>query len=63
VLPPRFSSVRSTDGVVARPFIARSLDAEAGLGGNPAGILELVADEAVSAGWERLKGWHGAAAV
>jgi hypothetical protein len=37
----------------------RALDAEAGLGGNPARILELVADEAVSAGWERLNGRHG----
>ena len=31
---------------------ACALDAEAGLGGNPARILELVDDEAVSAGWE-----------
>src|SRR5262249_43236584 len=38
---------------------ARALDAEAGLGGNPARILELVAHEAVSAGWERLNGRHG----
>ncbi len=29
---------------------ARALDAEAGLGGNPARILELMADEAVFAG-------------
>jgi hypothetical protein len=35
---------------------ARALDAEAGLGGNSAGVLELMADEAVSAGWERLNG-------
>jgi len=35
---------------------ARVLDAEAGLGGNPARVLELVGDEAVSAGWERLNG-------
>ena len=42
---------------------ARVLDAEAGLGGNPARILELVDDEAVSAGWERLNGRHGAASV
>ena len=41
----------------------RVLDAEAGLGGNPARILELVDDEAVSAGWERLNGRHGAASV
>jgi hypothetical protein len=34
-------------------------DAETELGGNPARILELVADEAVSAGWERLNGRHG----
>jgi hypothetical protein len=38
---------------------ARVLDAEAGLGGNPARVLELVGDEAVSAGWERLNGRHG----
>jgi len=38
---------------------ARALDAEAGLGGNPARILKLVADEAVSAGWEGLNGRHG----
>src|ERR1700730_3350569 len=37
----------------------RVLDAEAGLGGNPARILELVDDEAVSAGWERLNDRHG----
>ena len=41
----------------------RVLDAEAGLGGNPARILELVDDEAVSAGWERLNGRRGAASV
>ena len=41
----------------------RALDAEAGLGGNPARILELVGDEAVSAGWEGLNGRHGAASV
>src|SRR5438045_4753331 len=35
-----------------------TLDAEARLGGNPARILELVADEAVSAGWDWLKGRH-----
>ena len=40
-----------------------ALDAEAGLRGNPARILELVADEAVSAGWERLNGRHSAASV
>jgi hypothetical protein len=34
---------------------------EAGLGGNPAGILELMADKAVSAGRERLNGRHGTA--
>jgi hypothetical protein len=38
---------------------ARALDAEAGLGGNPARILELVDYEAVSAGWERLNVRHG----
>jgi hypothetical protein len=38
---------------------ACALDAEAGLGGNPARILELVDYEAVSAGWERLNGRHG----
>jgi hypothetical protein len=38
---------------------ARALDVEARLSGNPARILELVADEAVSAGWERLNGRHG----
>ena len=37
----------------------RVLDAEAGLGGNPARVLELVGDEAVSAGWETLNGRHG----
>src|SRR6516165_8386721 len=41
------------------PREARALDAEAGFGRNPARILELVADEAVSAGWERLNGRHG----
>jgi hypothetical protein len=41
------------------PREARALDAETGLGGNPARILELVADEAVSAGWERLNSRHG----
>jgi hypothetical protein len=34
------------------------LDAEARLGGNPARILELVADEAVSASWEGLNDRH-----
>jgi hypothetical protein len=34
---------------------ARALEAEAGLSGNPARILELVGDEAVSTGWERQK--------
>jgi hypothetical protein len=38
---------------------ARAFDAEAGLGGNPARILELVDYEAVSAGWKRLNGRHG----
>ena len=38
---------------------ASALDAEARLSGNPARILELVADETVSAGWERLNGRHG----
>src|ERR1700745_2528106 len=38
---------------------ARALDAEARLSGNPARILELVGDEAVSSGWERLNGRHG----
>ena len=41
----------------------RALQAKAGLGGNPARILELVADEAVSAGWERLNGRHSAASI
>jgi hypothetical protein len=41
----------------------RSLDAKAGLGGNTARILELVAHEAVSTGWERLNGRHGAVSV
>jgi hypothetical protein len=40
---------------------SRALDAEAGLSGNPARILELVGDEAVSASWERLNGRDGAA--
>jgi len=39
---------------------ARALDAEAGLGSNSARILELVADKAVSTGWERLNDRHGA---
>ena len=42
---------------------ARAFDAEAELGGNPARILELVGDEAVSAGWEGLNGRHGTASV
>jgi hypothetical protein len=42
---------------------ARTLDAEAGLGGNLARILELVGYEALSAGWERVNGRHGAASV
>jgi len=42
---------------------ARALDAEAGLGGNSAGVLELMAGKAVSAGWERLNGRHGAASI
>jgi hypothetical protein len=41
----------------------RVLNAEAGLGGNPAGVLELMGDEAVSAGWERLNGRHGRASA
>ena len=41
-----------------RDLAKRALDAEAGLGGNPARILELVADKPVSAGWERLNGRH-----
>src|ERR1700730_12706655 len=40
---------------------ARALYTEAELSGNSAGVLELMADEAVSAGWERLNGRHGAA--
>jgi hypothetical protein len=39
----------------------RALDAEAGLSGNPARMLELVADKAVSIGWEGLNGRQGAA--
>jgi hypothetical protein len=31
---------------------ARALDAEAGLSGNPARVLELVGDEAVATGWK-----------
>ena len=48
-----------TFGQRLRSREARALDAEAGLGGNPARILELMDDEAVSAGWERLNGGHG----
>src|SRR6202043_1632846 len=48
-----------TFGQRQRSREARALDAEAGLGGNPARILELMADEAVSAGWERLNRRHG----
>ena len=42
---------------------ARAFDAEAELGGNPARILELVGDEAISAGSEGLNGRHDAASV
>ena len=48
-----------TFGQRQRSREARALHAEAGLGGNPARILELMADEAVSAGWERLNCRHG----
>ena len=48
-----------TFGQRQRSREARALHAEAGLGGNPARILELMADEAVSAGWERLNRRHG----
>jgi hypothetical protein len=44
-------------GITSRE--ARALDVEAGLGSNPARILELVDYESVSAGWERLNGRHG----
>ena len=60
-----FSYTVPSEDRAARSFVAagsgeaRTLDAEAGLGGNPARILELVGDEAVSAGWERLNGRHG----
>src|SRR5690348_12092490 len=39
------------------------LDAEAGLSGNPARVLELVGDEAVSHRLERLNGRNGAASL
>jgi len=42
---------------------ASALDAEAGLRDNPARILELVAEKAISAGWERLNGRHGTASL
>jgi hypothetical protein len=43
--------------------VKRALDAEAGPSGNPARILELVGDEAVATGWERLNGRHDAASL
>ena len=48
-----------TFGQRQRSREARALDAEAGLGGDPARILKLMADEAVSTGWERLNRRHG----
>jgi hypothetical protein len=47
----------------SREIVDPTLDAEGGLGGNPAGILELVADEAVSAGIEGRNDRHGAASL
>ena len=44
-------------------FTSDEFTKEAELGGNPARILELVGDEAVSAGSEGLNGRHDAASV
>ena len=54
-----FSYTVPSESRAAGSFVAAGSDAEAGLGGTPAKILELVGDEAVSAGWERLNGRHG----
>jgi hypothetical protein len=57
-MPAREASIASKPSANANGLAKRALNAEARLGGNPAGILELVANEAVPAGSERLNGRH-----